>query len=110
MNHKHADEEENEEHNIGFQEEEPLHVHLPMPFNEVQNLNNVLPLTSTPASSSSTRSRLPGVRPRGLLPIELEQTTARSSATSSRIKTAMQNREKEQSLFLTAPPDYSDSD
>ena len=36
-NHGYSDkhDDENEEHNIGFQEEESLHVHLAMPFNEV---------------------------------------------------------------------------
>ena len=101
------DAEECEEHSLGSQEEASLHVHLPIPFDQVQNLNHVLPLASTPASGSG--SRLSAVRPRGLLPLELEQTTPRVSAISSRIKAARLNRAMEQ-ILITPPRDSSDID
>ena len=83
------DVEEENSHDDAFAEETPLHNHLPTPFPEVQNLNNVLPLTSTPEElhpPKPPRQRLSDVRPRGLLPMAFEDSPLASTLTPSRFR------------------------
>ena len=65
---------------------------LQIPFPEVQNLNAILPLTSTPllSTASSSRPRLSDVRPRGLLPMEIEDSPLQQPR--SRIQAALTRR------------------
>ena len=83
-----------EVHNEGFElENAPQSLHLNMPFEKVVNLDNVLPLTSTPTPDPQTRPRVSAVRPRGMLPMEIEEPSpSGSSSTPSRIKQAIQKR------------------
>ena len=58
-----------------FAEETPINAQLSMPFPTVRNLDHVLPLTSTPVDdqvASSSNRRLSAIRPRGFLPMEME--------------------------------------
>ena len=72
-------------------------VHNPLntPFPEVQNLDDVLPLSSTPLQFSDTadasRSRLNAVRPRGFLPMEIDDSPLHRPS-GSRIQRAMMQR------------------
>ena len=81
-----------EVHNEGFEmENAPQSQHLNMPFEKVMNLNNVLPLTSTPTPDPQTRPRVSAVR--RMLPLEIEEPSpSRSSSTPSRIRQAIQKR------------------
>ena len=81
-------------HNRAFNAESPENEQLPIPFPEVLNLEHVLPLTSTPASSNTRiYHRLSAVRPRGLLPMEIEDSPL-SSPSKSRFKKAMHDGAK----------------
>ena len=65
---------------------------LNMPFPEVQSLENILPLSSTPNSSLALPlARLSSVRPRGLLPLEIEESPLHQQS-SSRIQSAISKR------------------
>ena len=106
---------QNDDLNEAFATETPLQVPMYMPFPEVLNLNEVLPLTSTPTSSnlpsttSHSRPRVSAVRPRGLLPMELAGSTEPSSGTS-RIRTAIAERAAQVQRFLSGDQNSSDSD
>ena len=73
----------------------PVDNPLNMPFPEVQNLVNVLPLSSTPLQSPDTtdasRPKLSAVRPRGFLPMEIDNSPLHRSS-GSRIQQAMTQR------------------
>ena len=77
-------EKDTEVREAAFHEEVPLHDHLAMPFNEVLNMENILPLTSTPTSSNVPNAHFPqrtsSVRPRGLLPMEFEDSPLGSTS------------------------------
>ena len=99
-------EKDTEVHEAAFHEEVPLHDHLAMPFNEVLNMENILPLTSTPTSSNVPNAHFPqrtsSVRPRGLLPMEFEDSPLGStSKTPSRYKKALADRAKEVKKLFT---------
>ena len=65
---------------------------LNMPFPEVQTLENILPLSSTPNSSLALPpARLSLVRPRGLLPLEIEESPLHQPS-RSRIQSALSKR------------------
>ena len=106
-----------ETHEVAFHEEVPLHNHLSMPFNDVQNLENILPLTSTPASTHAPAAHFPqrtsSVRPRGFLPMEFEDSPLGSpSKPPSRYKKALAEKAKKiQKAFskYTADDDSSES-
>ena len=79
-------------HNNAF-EDGPVHNPLQMAFPEVRNLNDVLPLSSTPMPTTSTanasRSRLYAHRP--LLPMEIDESPLHRPS-GSRIQQAMVRR------------------
>ena len=102
---------------VAFNEETPLHDRTPIPFPDVQNLDNVLPLTSTPESSTAPIVHFPqrtsSVRPRGPLPMEFEDSPlASGSKQPSRYKKAIAEKAKAiQKAFTRRVPDEpSDSE
>jgi hypothetical protein len=103
--------------NDAFEEETPLHEQLSIPFNEVQNLELVL-FTSTPTSDSTpsavagnSRPCLSAVRPRGMLPMEMETPqSSRLSTAPSRIQQAVRNRAQQVRAVLSRNKESSDSD
>ena len=103
---------EHEACNEGSELENPPPSQLTMPFDKVQNLDNVLPLTSTPISShSNARPRISAVRPRGMLPLEIEEPcSSRSTSTPSRIKQAIQKRATQIKELFPVTKDSSDSE
>ena len=104
---------EPEAHNAAFQEETPTNNPLDMAFPAVEKLSLVLPLTSTPTStdvppaSGLPRPRLSDVRPRGLLPMEFEDSPLGSSSRSSRFKQALARRTKQAKKALSMTQDSS---
>ena len=102
---------------VAFNKETPLHDHAPIPFPDVQNFDNVLPLTSTPESSTAPIVHFPqrtsSVRPRGPLPMEFEDSPlASGSKQPSRYKKAIAEKAKAiQKAFTRRVPDEpSDSE
>ena len=91
------DDEGAHEHDEAFRQENQPSPHLYMPMPEVRNLDLVLPLTSTPweaydgQGSGQIRSRLSDVRPRGLLPMEFEDSPLARPG-PSRIRDALAKR------------------
>ena len=85
-------------HDKAFSTETPENEQLPIPFPEVLNLDHVLPLTSTPASSTTPLTQIPqrlnAVRPRGFLPMEFEDSPLAPSPTRSRLKKVMHDGAK----------------
>ena len=90
--------------------EVPQDDQLSIPFKKVRNMDNVLPLTSTPlvpipeslqGAAGHSRPRLSGVRPRGLLPNEMDTPEPRPSAGPSRIKQAMVRRARQVKAALS---------
>ena len=72
-----------------------------MPFPEVQSLENILPLTSTPITSGvPPPARLSSVRPRGLLPLEIEESPLHQQS-SSRIQLAISRRADQMKKLLS---------
>ena len=104
--------------NEAFEDETPLFGHTSTPFPEVLNLETVLPLTSTPTSplfqaSGAHKKRLSDVRPRGFLPVELQESPLGSvnRPGPSRIQRAASNKaESIQKLISTANDDSTNSD
>ena len=104
--------------NDAFEEEPQLHEQLSIPFNEVQNLELVLPLTSTPTSDSvppavagHSRPRLSAVRPRGMLPMEMDTpVSSRMNTAPSRFQQAVRNRAQQVRAVLSLTKESSDSD
>ena len=99
-------------HVEGFAEETPLFVPLDIPMPEVQNLNHVLPLTSTPKqvnkAAAPSKARLSDIRPRGFLPMEFEDSNLGSSSrTPSRFKQALVNHAKQVKKALSKDTDSS---
>ena len=84
-------------HDEAFTQENQPSPQLYMPMPEVRNLDLVLPLTSTPweeygsHGTGQTRSRLSDVRPRGLLPMEFEDSPLGRPG-PSRIRNALAKR------------------
>ena len=68
---------------------------LQIPFPEVRNFDDILPLSSTPSSENPAvdlqRARLSAVRPRGLLPMEIEESPLHRPS-GSRIQQALTRR------------------
>ena len=97
------------QHETAFAEETPRNLQLSMPFPDVQNLEHVLPLTSTPLQQS--KKRLSDVRPRGLLPMEFEDSplASTSSPTPSRFQQAVVRRARQVRKVLSGDKDSSDS-
>ena len=74
---------------------------LNMPFPEVQSLENILPLSSTPITSGvPPPPRLSSVRPRGLLPLEIEESPLHQQS-SSRIQLAISRRAEQVRKLLS---------
>jgi hypothetical protein len=91
----------------------PLHIPLDMPFPDVQNLDNVLPLTSTPLDQS--KKRLSDIRPRGLLPMESMQfedspLASTSKTTPSLFQQALVKRARQLKKAFTGDQGSSSSD
>ena len=80
---------------------------------EVRNLNLVLPLTSTPLDdfdnqpSGRSKSRLSDVRPRGLLPLEFEDSPLARPG-QSRIRDAIVRRARSVQKAIFNDEDSSD--
>ena len=96
--------------NNAMEGEVPQDDQLSIPFKKVRNMENVLPLTSTPmvpipeslqGAAGHSRPRLSGVRPRGLLPNEMDTPEPRPSACPSRIKQAMVRRARQVKAALS---------
>ena len=110
-------EEDTAAHEVAFHEEVPLYNPLPMPFHDVQNLESILPLTSTPSTSDAPIAHFPqrtsSVRPRGFLPMEIEDSPLGSTPKRpSRFKKALVDKAKkihEAFSNNTAADDSSDS-
>ena len=84
-------------------------------YNEVRNLELVLPLISTPTPDSASsavaghsRPCLSALRPRGMLPMEMD--TPQSSGSPSRFQKAMRNRAQQVHKVLSRTKKSSDSD
>ena len=104
-------------HNNAFEEAPPSNDQLYMPFGEVQNLEEILPLTSTPTPQVPTerihsRPRISDVRPRGLLPMERENSHDHPSPSSgmSRFRQAVTNRAAQVQKLLSGDLSSSDSE
>ena len=98
-----------------FNEAAPANDHLSIPFPEVQNLDRVLPLTSTPASSTTPVAHFPqrtcSVRPRGLLPMEFEDSPLASGSNQpSRYKRALAEKARQIQRAITRRVDDASSD
>ena len=111
-----SEEEEQEQlendHETAFTEEaQTSRLHMPMP--EVRNLNLVLPLTSTPLDdlnnqpSGRSKTRLSDVRPRGLLPLEFEDSPLARPG-KSRIRDAIVRRARSVQKAIFNDEDSSD--
>ena len=105
------------EHNEAFELEPQPPPHLEMPMPEVRNLDLVLPLTSTPGGEEYQRSGrsktrlLSDIRPRGLLPMEFEDSPlARPRPGPSRIKDALTRRALNVHKAIFKSGDSSDDD
>ena len=101
--------------NEAFEEETPLNEQPSIPFNVVRNLELVLPLISTPTPDSASsavaghsRPCLSALRPRGMLPMEMD--TPQSSGSPSRFQKAMRNRAQQVHKVLSRTKKSSDSD
>ena len=100
------------DHETAFTEEaQASHLHMPMP--EVRNLDLVLPLTSTPLEdyrnqpSGRSKSRLSDIRPRGLLPMEFEDSPLGRPG-QSRIRDAITRRARSVQKAIFNDADSSD--
>ena len=100
-----------EVHNEGFEvQNAPRSHHLNMPSDRVMNLENVLPLTSTPIPDPRTKPRVAAVRPRGMLPMEIEEPSPSHSSTPSRIRQAIKKRANQIKELFPGSKNSSDSE
>ena len=82
---------------------------LNIPFPEVQTFDDILPLSSTPLSSIHRQSaRLSSVRPRGLLPLEIEESPV-PHLSGSRIQAALSRRSDQVRKLLSKSKSDSSS-
>ena len=82
---------------------------LNMPFPEVQSLDNILPLSSTPLSSlPQQQARISSVRPRGLLPMEIEDSPLHRPS-GSRLQEALLRRSNQVKKILSKSKSDSSS-